>query len=86
MYPLGKQFEYDYSKAQCDNKVVVQGPNYRLSVLTERVVRLEYSPNGQFNDKPTQLVKRRKLALPDFSISQDANIIQIDTKYYTLRK
>ena len=84
MYPLGKQFEYDYSKAQCDNKVVVQGPNYRLSVLTERVVRLEYSPNGQFNDKPTQLVKRRKLALPDFSMSQDANIIQIDTKYYTL--
>ena len=33
MYPLGKQFEIDYAKAKCDKRAVVQGPNYRFSVI-----------------------------------------------------
>ena len=84
MYPLGKQFEVDYAKATCDRKVVVQGSNYRISVITERVVRLEFSPNGQFNDRPTQLIKKRNVGLPDFSVRQDANIVEVTTKYFSL--
>ena len=84
MYPLGKQFEVDYNKAVCDKKVVVQGQLFRISVLTERVVRLEYSPYGQFVDKPTQLILRRNLGLSDFSIRQDSNVLEITTKYFSL--
>ena len=63
MYPLGKQFEVDYTKAKSDGKAIILGNNYRISVITERVVRLEYSPNGQFNDRPTQLIKKRNVGL-----------------------
>ena len=84
MYPLGKQFEVDYTKAKSDKKAVVQGANYRISVITERVVRLEYSPNGQFNDRPTQLIKKRNVGLPDFSVRQDATIVEVTTKYFSL--
>lgn len=84
MYPLGKQFEVDYTKAVSDKKAIVQGSNYRISVITERVVRLEFSPSGQFNDKPTQLIKKRNIGLPDFSVRQDANILEISTKYFAL--
>ena len=84
MYPLGKQFEVDYTKAKSDKKVVVQGNNYRISVITERVVRLEFSFNGQFIDRPTQLIKKRNVGLPDFSVRQDANIVEITTKYFSL--
>ena len=42
MYPLGKQFEVDYTKAKSDKKTVVDGQNYRITVISERVVRLEY--------------------------------------------
>ena len=84
MYPLGKQFEVDYSRAASDKKVVVQGANYRFSIITERVVRLEFSPSGQFNDRPTQLIKNRHIGLPDFSVRQDANIVEITTKYFSL--
>ena len=84
MYPLGKQFEVDYTKAASDKKAVVQGPNYRISVITERIVRLEFSPNGQFNDKPTQLIKKRSVGIPDFFVRQDANIMEVTTKYFTL--
>ena len=84
MYPLGKQFEIDYSKVICSNKAVVQGKTFRISVLTERVVRLEYSPSGQFVDRPTQLILRRNLGLADFSIRQDTNVVEITTKYFSL--
>ena len=84
MYPLGRQFEVDYSKAKSDKKAVIQGNHYRISVISERIVRLEYSPNGQFLDKPTQLVRRRNIGLPDFSVRQDANVLELTTKYFTL--
>ena len=84
MYPLGRQFEVDYTKAKSDKKAIVQGNNYRISVITERVVRLEFSVNGQFNDRPTQLIRRRNVGLPDFSVRQDANIVEISTKYFSL--
>ena len=84
MYPLGKQFEVDYTKAVSDQKAVVQGPNYRISVITERIIRLEFSPNGQFNDKPTQIIKRRNVGIPDFFVRQDANIMEVTTKYFSM--
>lgn len=84
MYPLGKQFEVNYAKAVSDKKAIVQGPNYRLSVISERCIRLEFSPNGQFNDRPTQLIRKRNIGLPDFSVRQDANIVEVTTKYFAL--
>lgn len=84
MYPLGKQFEIDYSKTICDKKAIVAGSNYRICVISERIIRLEFSPNGKFLDKPTQLVRRRNIGLPDFAVRQDANIVEINTKYFAL--
>ena len=84
MYPLGKQFEVDYTRASSDDKSIVRGSNFRISIITERVVRLEFSPSGQFNDRPTQLVSKRNLGLANFSVQQDTNYLQISTKYFNL--
>ena len=53
MYPLGRQFEVDYTRSKSDDKTFVKGNNFRITVITERVVRLEYSPSGSFVDRPT---------------------------------
>ena len=84
MYPLGKQFEIDSSRAMCDSKAVVQGPNFRISVISERIVRLEFSPSGQFVDRPTQLIKKRDIGVANFSVRQDASVLEISTKYFAL--
>lgn len=84
MYPLGKQFEVDYAKAQSDKRTIVQGNKYRISVISERIVRLEFSETGQFLDKPTQLIKKRNIGIPDFAVRQDANILEVTTKYFAL--
>lgn len=40
-----------------------QGEGWRLQVLTERLIRLEYSPSGTFEDRATQMVVDRDLPL-----------------------
>lgn len=84
MYPLGKQFEVDYTRAKSDPKTVIQGNKFRISLITERIVRLEYNAEGKFSDRPTQLIRRRNINIPDFSVRQDNNILEIATKYFVL--
>ena len=75
---------HNYSKAKCDHKAIVEGSNYRISVISERIVRLEFSPTGTFLDKPTQIIKKRNIGLPDFSVRQDKNVVEVSTKYFVL--
>lgn len=84
MYPLGRQFEVDYTRAKSDDKTFVKGNNFRITVITERVVRLEYSPSGNFVDRPTQLIMRRDLGYPEYQVKQDSQYIEIATKYFHL--
>ena len=84
MYPLGRQFEVDYTRAKSDDKTFVKGSNFRITVITERVVRLEYSPSGNFVDRPTQLIMRRNLGYPEYQVKQDTQFVEIMTKYFNL--
>lgn len=84
MYPLGKQFELNYPRCKANPKAMISGNKYRITVLTERVVRLEYSPTGDFVDRPTQLIINRNLKLPSFNVNQDKNVVSIDTRFFSL--
>ena len=48
---------------------VVSGEHYRISMLTTALVRLEYSENGEFEDRPTQMVVNRDFAPTEFKVS-----------------
>ena len=84
MYPLGKQFEIDVSKAKSDEKCTYKGKHYRITVLSERLVRLEYSPSGIFVDAPSQFAVNRCFNFPEYQTKQDAKILEISTKYFRL--
>lgn len=84
MYNLGGQFKLDYTKASPNKESVIQGAKFRITVLTERLVRLEYSENGIFEDRPTELVWNRFLPKPEFQVTNEGNILTITTKYFTL--
>ena len=38
---------------------VVKGEKYRITMLTEGLIRMEYSEHGVFEDRATQIVKER---------------------------
>ncbi|MFW5956315.1 MAG: TIM-barrel domain-containing protein [Halorhabdus sp.] len=58
---------------------VITGPNCRFTVLTPRVLRLEYDPEETFEDRPSQLVWYRNQPVPDFEVSRDGHRIVIET-------
>ena len=73
MYDLGDQFALDLSKAKADPGCIFSGEKYRITVLTERLLRLEYNENGVFEDSPTELVMCRNFPKPDFKVEQVKN-------------
>ena len=84
MYDLGNQFKFDLNKALANPECVFKGSKYRITILTDRVVRLEYSEDGIFNDYPTELIWYRNLPKPEFTVSETNSTLKIVTKYFEL--
>lgn len=68
----------------CRPEACVRGAWYRFTLLTEHVLRMEYDPEGVFEDRPSQTVVFRNLPAPEFSVRDDGKKLEIDTKNYHL--
>jgi alpha-glucosidase (family GH31 glycosyl hydrolase) len=67
-----------------DPAAVVRGPHVRFTVLTERLIRMEYSPTDQFEDHPSQAFWFRQQPVPRFSSKVNNQIVEIDTEFLHL--
>ena len=63
---------------------IFSGKNYRITILTERLVRLEYSEDGHFLNEKTELAIDRNFPAVEFNIQQDSQFLQITTSYFQL--
>ena len=55
---------------QCRPEAVVAGDKYRFTVLTDRLIRMEYSESGVFEDRATHTVINRELAVPELRVQK----------------
>ena len=78
-------FKPDYNKAKSKSEAIFEGVNYRITILSERLVRLEYNKDGQFFDDLTELVRNRDFDIPEFKVNQDDKYLEITTKYFMLK-
>ncbi len=85
MASIGEHFKPKINTAKSNPGAVFQGNNYRITVLTERLVRLELSKDGLFCDTSTLLVKNRRFPVPNFKVEQDEKYLVITTKYFNLQ-
>jgi alpha-glucosidase (family GH31 glycosyl hydrolase) len=81
MYNLGEQFKVGRNSL-ANPKSVVKGDKYRFTVLTERLIRMEYSENGIFEDRATENIFNRKFDIPKFEVIEDARLLTIATDYF----
>lgn len=65
-------------------EMVVKGEKYRISVLTERLIRLEYSKKGVFVDEKTQTIMNRDFEIFRFRVEEKEDSLSIVTKYLRL--
>ena len=64
--------------------VVVDG-QVRLTVLTPRLLRLEWSDAGAFEDRGSYAFPTRHAAAPPFAVAREGGVLVVDTGALTLR-
>src|SRR5919202_57556 len=57
----------------------------RFTVLTDRLLRLEWAPDGTFEDRGTYAFPNRRAAVPPFSVRTEDGATAIDTGALVLR-
>lgn len=62
----------------------VQGSKYRFTVLTERLLRYEWSEDGQFEDRVSTFAIFRKFDVPEFRVVENDQSLEIITKFFHL--
>jgi len=65
-------------------EAIIKGDKYRFTILTSRMVRIEYSENGIFEDRATQIVYNRDFDVPEFTVTEKNGIIEIKTEHIIL--
>ena len=63
---------------------LVCGPNVRFTILTSRLIRLEFSPQDRFEDRPSQAFWYRQQPLPEFETRRSASRLEITTEHLHL--
>lgn len=80
---LDKCFKLNLN-GKCNSDSVVQGEKYRFTVLTPQMLRMEYSEDGVFEDRPTQIVWNRNFDNPEFQVIDLPGRLEISTDYFHL--
>lgn len=70
---------------KADERFVIRGDKYRITVLTEQMMRLEYSEDGVFEDRATRFAFNRAFDTPEFESYHEDGLLHIVTKHLHLR-
>jgi len=68
-----------YHRPDCDpvaaEAATVVGADFRFTVLSPRVIRMEYDQAGDFEDRPSQTIWHRDQPVPAFTVERDDQLI-----------
>ena len=68
-------------RPKANPKAIVQGENYRFTVLTSRLIRMEWSADGVFEDRATKLAVCRDFPVPAFEVKETEDSLEIITEH-----
>ena len=85
MSGLSDHFKIDITKGVADPKCVFKGQKYRITILSDVLIRFEWNETGKFNDYPTLLAMNRKFEkIPTFQVKEDDKFLNITNNYFIL--
>ena len=64
---------------------IISGEQFRISVLTDRLIRLEYSESGTFTDEETSAVVCRNFPKIYYDVSTENDILMVETDSLLLK-
>ena len=72
-------------RPQADPRAVIRGETYRITLLTSRLLRLEYEADGAFRDTATQMALCREFPVPGYTVSESERGLTVETEHIRLR-
>ena len=81
---MASYFIKNYKNLIPNQKNIVRGDKYRFSILSPRLIRIEYNKDNIFEDRATSLVVKRNFGDVSFTASQTDLSLTITTEYFTL--
>lgn len=81
---IAEHFKVDF-QPKAEESAVVTAPFVRFTVLTPRIIRMEYSLANKFEDRATLAFWYRKQPVPEFKVIKNDNSLEIITEYLHLR-
>src|SRR5687767_9027723 len=84
MSVIPAHFKLDAAPAAAPDAVVVSS-GARFTVLTDRLIRLEYHPDGLFEDRPSLTFWHRNQPVLRFEARNNDSGVEIETEYLHLR-
>ena len=82
---ISERFKIDYVNSKSNDELIIKGDNYRFTILSEILIRIEYSSTGTFEDRPTEFARNRNFSRPNFTKHEDENYLVIETDYFKLQ-
>lgn len=83
MYCLPEHFKIPFEPS-ANKGSIISGKNVRFTVLTPRLIRIEYSSSNSFEDRASQVFWYRNQPVPDFTYKVSENLIEIETEFLNL--
>ena len=71
-------------KPVANAKAIVTAPNVCFTVLTDRIIRIEFSKDNLFEDRPSQVFWYRDEPVPKFKKKVTDKVVEIETDYLHL--
>ena len=84
MNNMPEHFKVDVTLGLSNPKCVFRGEKYRITILSDVLLRLEYNENGKFNDYPTMFASNRSFGKPKINVEEDNLILVIRNEKFTI--
>jgi len=84
MTPIPTHYTIDAHPIANPDAILTIG-NARFTLLTQRLIRIEYSPTASFEDRPSQAIWYREQDVPPFTVDTTDGVLTLDSGYLTLR-
>lgn len=78
-----ERFKWQTRGKALDENIIL-GDKYRFSVLTPRMIRIEYNENGKFEDRASQVVFYRDFPKCDYTVEKNNGKLILKTDYLCL--
>jgi len=83
--PVNLSTPVDMADGMAHPSAIVRSGRARIEVLSPTLLRLEYSPSGTFEDRPTVNAIDRRMPVPDYHAGVSAGWLTVQTSKATLR-